>query len=436
MSLKENYKLKNKLSYEMYSWAKALFPINRSITGNGVRETLEYFKKIVPSLKIQSFPTGFKAFDWTVPQEWILKEAYIEDKKGNRVIDFKNNNLHVVGYSKPVKKYLEFDELKNNLHFIKDQPNAIPYVTSYYNKEWGFCLTYNQFLKLKKEKYYVNIDSSFKDGILNYGEIVIKGKSEKEIFISSYICHPSMANNELSGPVLTMALARELLKQEKKYTYRIILIPETIGSLCYLKKNLKKLKKNVIAGYNITCVGDEKGFSYLPSRNGDTLADRAALNILKSNVADFKKYTWFDRGSDERQYCWPGVDLPVCSIMRSKYGEYAEYHTSLDNMRFISKSGLFGSFAIYSDVLRVIEGNNKFITTTLGEPKLDKRGLYSTLSKKGDVNYSRDVLNFLSICDGNNDLIEISNILEIPISQIMDLKNMLLSKKLIKQVSS
>ena len=420
----------------MYSWAKALFPINRSITGSGVRETLEYFKKIVPSLKILSFPTGFEAFDWTVPQEWSLKEAYIEDKKGNRVIDFKNNNLHVVGYSKPVKKYLEYDELKNNLHFIKDQPNAIPYVTSYYNKEWGFCLTYNQFLKLKKEKYYVNIDSSFKDGILNYGEIVIKGKSEKEIFISSYICHPSMANNELSGPVLAMALARELLKQEKKYTYRIILIPETIGSLCYLKKNLKKLKKNVIAGYNITCVGDEKGFSYLPSRNGDTLADRAALNILKSNVADFKKYTWFDRGSDERQYCWPGIDLPVCSIMRSKYGEYAEYHTSLDNMRFISKSGLFESFAIYSDVLGVIERNDKFITTTLGEPKLDKRGLYSTLSKKGDSNYSRDILNFLSICDGNNDLIEISNILEIPVSQIMDLKNMLLSKKLIKQVSS
>ena len=436
MSIKENHKLRNKLSSEMYSWAKALFPINRSITGSGVRETLEYFKKIVPSLKILSFPTGFKAFDWTVPQEWSLKEAYIEDKKGNRVIDFKNNNLHVVGYSKPVKKYLEYDELKNNLHFIKDQPNAIPYVTSYYNKEWGFCLTYNQFLKLKKEKYYVNIDSSFKDGILNYGEIVIKGKSEKEIFISSYICHPSMANNELSGPVLAMALARELLKQEKKYTYRIILIPETIGSLCYLKKNLKKLKKNVIAGYNITCVGDEKGFSYLPSRNGDTLADRAALNILKSNVADFKKYTWFDRGSDERQYCWPGIDLPVCSIMRSKYGEYAEYHTSLDNMRFISKSGLFESFAIYSDVLGVIERNDKFITTTLGEPKLDKRGLYSTLSKKGDSNYSRDILNFLSICDGNNDLIEISNILEIPVSQIMDLKNMLLSKKLIKQVSS
>ena len=436
MSIKENHKLRNKLSSEMYSWAKALFPINRSITGSGVRETLEYFKKIVPSLKILSFPTGFKAFDWTVPQEWSLKEAYIEDKKGNRVIDFKNNNLHVVGYSKPVKKYLEYDELKNNLHFIKDQPNAIPYVTSYYNKEWGFCLTYNQFLKLKKEKYYVNIDSSFKDGILNYGEIVIKGKSEKEIFISSYICHPSMANNELSGPVLAMALARELLKQEKKYTYRIILIPETIGSLCYLKKNLKKLKKNVIAGYNITCVGDEKGFSYLPSRNGDTLADRAALNILKSNVADFKKYTWFDRGSDERQYCWPGIDLPVCSIMRSKYGEYAEYHTSLDNMRFISKSGLFESFAIYSDVLGVIEGNDKFITTTLGEPKLDKRGLYSTLSKKGDSNYSRDILNFLSICDGNNDLIEISNILEIPVRQIMDLKNMLLSKKLIKQVSS
>ena len=436
MSIKENHKLRNKLSSEMYSWAKALFPINRSITGSGVRETLEYFKKIVPSLKILSFPTGFEAFDWTVPQEWSLKEAYIEDKKGNRVIDFKNNNLHVVGYSKPVKKYLEYDELKNNLHFIKDQPNAIPYVTSYYNKEWGFCLTYNQFLKLKKEKYYVNIDSSFKDGILNYGEIVIKGKSEKEIFISSYICHPSMANNELSGPVLAMALARELLKQEKKYTYRIILIPETIGSLCYLKKNLKKLKKNVIAGYNITCVGDEKGFSYLPSRNGDTLADRAALNILKSNVADFKKYTWFDRGSDERQYCWPGIDLPVCSIMRSKYGEYAEYHTSLDNMRFISKSGLFESFAIYSDVLGVIERNDKFITTTLGEPKLDKRGLYSTLSKKGDSNYSRDILNFLSICDGNNDLIEISNILEIPVSQIMDLKNMLLSKKLIKQVSS
>ncbi|MDG2450069.1 MAG: DUF4910 domain-containing protein, partial [Saprospiraceae bacterium] len=283
---------------EIYSWAKDLWPYNRSVTGSGVRQTLNYLKNILPELEIKSVKTGYKAFDWEVPKEWIITDAYIEDSKGNKVVDFRNNNLHVVGYSIPVDKMLSLEELDNHLYSSKEQPNVIPYVTSYYKERWGFCLSHNQRLSLKSDQYHVVIKSDLVEGVLNYGELLVKGNIEKEIFISTYICHPSMANNELSGPVVATAIGRYVGElSNRKYSYRLVFIPETIGSLVYISKNLDILKKNVFAGFNLTCIGDELCYSYLPSRNGNTISDRVVKYVLKNIDSEYKKYTWLDRGS-------------------------------------------------------------------------------------------------------------------------------------------
>ena len=332
----------------MYSWASDLFGINRSITGDGVRETLAYFSNLIPDIKIQSVPSGKKAFDWTIPDEWSINSAYIEDEFGKRIVDFNENNLHVVGYSIPVDRLIDLEELKEHIYSIPEQPDAIPYVTSYYSRTWGFCMSDNLKRSLKPGKYKVFIDSKIYPGFLDFGELIIPGETKKEVLLSTYICHPSMANNELSGPVVTAALAKWLLSLKKrKYTYRIIFIPETIGSIAYLSMKLQHMKKYTVAGFVVTCIGDNLTYSFMPSKRGDTLADRAALHILKNNVKEFTEYSFLERGSDERQYCSPGVDLPVCSIMRSKYGTYPEYHTSLDDLSFISPAGLKGGLEIF-----------------------------------------------------------------------------------------
>ena len=386
---------------EMYSWANDLFPICRSITGPGVRETLLYIKNIIDDIRIYEVPTGKKVFDWTIPKEWSVNEAWIEDSRGNKILDFKNNNLHLVGYSRPVDKIIDLDELQNHLYSLPDQPDAIPYVTSYYKKDWGFCISHNQRKLLKDGKYKILINSELKKGVLNYGEVLIKGNSKKEIFLSTYICHPSLANNELSGPVVSIALAQWLKsKLDLKYSYRIVFIPETIGSITYLSKNYQDLKENVIAGFNISCVGDDLSYSYLPSRDGKTLSDKAALHSLAHLSDDFKKYTWLDRGSDERQYCAPGIDLPIASIMRTKYGEYPEYHTSLDNMSFISPNGLNGAFNVISHAIGCIESNLTPVASIMGEPQLSKRGLYPDTSMKGSANDTKIIMNILTYADG------------------------------------
>ena len=399
----------------MYNWIRDLFPINRSITGDGVRETLFYLKKIVP-IKIKSVPTGYKAYDWTVPNEWKVKEAFIKDDQNKTIIDFKNNNLHLVSYSTAINKTLTFKELKNHLHTLPKQPNAIPYVTSYYKKNWGFCLEFNKYKKLdKSKKYKVFINSSLKKGKLNYGEIIIKGKVKKEIFISTYVCHPSMANNELSGPVLATMIAKILLSQNNYFSYRIIYVPETIGSLVYLSKNFKKLKKNTVAGFNLTCVGDSKKFSFLPSRNGNTLADESSIYILKKYVKKFILYNWLNRGSDERQYCSPGFDLPVVNVMRSKHGTYREYHTSLDNLDFVSKKGLQESLEIHLKIFKFIESNLFYKSNILGEPFLSKHNLHDSLNKNQNHYLLRKkILDFLSYADGRKSLLEISAIINVP----------------------
>ena len=394
-----------------------IFPICRSITGNGVRETLKIIQQYIP-LEIHEVPSGTKVFDWTVPKEWNIKDAYILDESDKKIVDFKQNNLHIMSYSVPVNKVMNLAELQEHLYSLPDQPDAIPYVTSYYSERWGFCLSHKDREKLKDGNYRVVIDSELKEGHLTYGELIIHGITKKEIFLSTYICHPSLANDNLSGPVVTVFLAKWLLKQSRKYTYRIIFIPETIGSLTYLSKNIEVMKKNIVAGFNLTCVGGNNGYSFLPSRQGNTLADRTALNILKSKHPAFKTYSFLDRGSDERQYCSPSIDLPVVSIMRSKYVDYPEYHTSLDNLNFVTPHGLFGAYEVIKECLKLLERNKRYTVQCLGEPQLGKRNLHSTLGIKSGKNKTRILPNFIAYSDGSNDLIDISNKINCPVWEL------------------
>ena len=421
---------------KIHNLAKELWPINRSITGAGVVQTLKILQRIVPDLKIKSFKSGSKVFDWKIPHEWEIKDAWVKNASGKKIIDFNKNNLHIVGYSSPINRVLSFHQLNKKLHSIKKQPNAIPYVTSYYKKNWGFCLKHNLRKKLKKGKYHVFINSNFKkNGKLTYGEILIPGKSKKEIFLSTYICHPSMANNELSGPCVTIYLANWIKKLKKRfYTYRIVFVPETIRSIAYLSKNYKSMKKKVLAGYNICCIGDDRNYSYLPSRNSETLSDITAKHVLRWKIKKFKSYTWLDRGSDERQYCAPGIDLPVASLMRTKYLEFPEYHTSLDNLKnVVTPKGLEGGFNIVKEILSVLEKNIIPKYTILCEPQLSKRNLYSKISKKNEV--TKDIyqmLHLLSLSDGKTTLVEIADKCSKPIWSLFKTVEKLKKHKLIK----
>jgi aminopeptidase-like protein len=403
-----------------YELAQRLFPICRSITGPGVRETLSILAEHLPDLKMHDVPSGYEAFDWVVPDEWVMRDGFIEDESGQKIIDFKNHNLHVLGYSTPIDQWMTLEELDKNLHSLPEQPDAIPYVTSYYSRRWGFCLTHNQRKQLKPGKYRVVIDSELKKGKLDYADLILAGESNEEIFISSYVCHPSMANNELSGPVVVTALARWLMSlKRRKYTYRIAFIPETAGAIVYLSKNLAHLKKHVVAGYNATCIGDERAYSYLPSRAGDTLADQVALHVLKHTDPNFKRYSWLDRGSNERQYCAPGVDLPIATIMRSMFTAYPEYHTSLDNFDLVTPQGLQGGFDVLRKAVEVLENNERLKVTVLCEPQLGKRGLYPTLSTKDSSAAVATMMNMISYCDGEHELLEIAEILGEPMLELV-----------------
>jgi aminopeptidase-like protein len=420
----ENYGL------EMHRLMAELFPICRSITGDGVRETLKVIQRHVP-VRMFEVPSGTRVFDWTVPNEWNIRDAYIANERGERIVDFRENNLHVVGYSTPVDKTVSLAELQVHLYSLENQPDAIPYITSYYEERWGFCLTHNQRTSLKDATYRVFIDSELKKGSLTYGEMTIPGASKEEVFISTYICHPSMANNELSGPSVTTMLARWIASEPRRYTYRIIFVPETIGSITYLSKHVERMKKKVVAGFNVTCIGDERAYSFVPSRNGKTLADRAALNILTFTHPDFIRYSFLDRGSDERQYCSPGVDLPVVSVMRSKYREYPEYHTSLDNLDFVTPAGLQGGFEVIRDCIELLERNRVYCMTCLCEPQLGRHGLFPTIGSKDSHRVTTDMLNFIAYADGANDLIDISTIINVPVRGLYAVVDKLLAAGLL-----
>ena len=400
----------------LIDFCKDLYKIPRSLTGKGVNESLEYIQNYIP-IEIKKVKSGTKVFDWTVPPEWNIYDAYVLDIKSNKkVIDFKKHNLHLMGYSIPINEIMSYDQLKNNLYYLKDQPNAIPYVTSYYKRRWGFCLSYNDFKSLdKKSKYKVVVNSELdENGHLTYGEFKIKGKVDEEIFFSSYICHPQMVNNELSGPSVFTGIANYYISRENHYSKRFVLIPETIGSLVYLNSNLSNMKNRIIAGFNISCVGDERMWGYLPSRNGDTLTDKLVKFVFKDLGIDYKQFCWYeDRGSDERQYCMPGIDLPVVNVTRSKWDEYEEYHTSLDNFDLVTKKGLDESLDFYLKCVEVLENNRKFKLKVLGEPQLGKRGLYPTISDKDTWIKVKNLCNVISMCDGQNDLIDICEFLNI-----------------------
>jgi len=399
--------------------AKRLWPINRSLTGLGVVETLEILAETLPDLRLHRVPTGAGVFDWTVPKEWAVNEAYIEAPNGARICEFARNNLHLVGYSQAVDATMSLDALQPHLHSLPDQPDAIPYVTSYYGQNWGFCLADAQRSQLPDGDYRVRIDCAHFDGHLTYADLVIPGESDEEILFSTYICHPSMANNELSGPVVAEALAQYVIGRDAHhYTYRFVFVPETIGALTYLSANLDALKARVRAGFVLTCVGDERTWSYMPSRQGGTLADRAVQRACTELEITPDTYSYLQRGSDERQYCAPGIDLPVCSLMRSKYGTFPEYHTSLDDLSFVTAKGLGDAIAAHTRIIDIIEANQFPKILTLGEPQLGKRGLYSNLSKVGSADNVAIMRNLIAYADGTQDLIALADIFGCEVSDL------------------
>lgn len=425
--------------HDMMNLAIRIFPICRSITGNGVRQTLKIFQEYCCDLKIHEVPSGTQVFDWTIPAEWNITEGYIEKENGEKVIDFAWNNLHVVGYSYPMDEWMELDELKQIIHTLPQQPSLIPYVTSYYKPYSGFCMTQQMFGRLEPGRYHAVIKSQLNPhGSLTYGELLIPGmvEPEKEIFISSYVCHPSMANNECSGPCVLLALA-EFIKglKSRRYSYRLVFIPETIGAITYLSRNLQSMKKAMIAGFNITCVGDDLNYTIVHSRYGDTLADKVLLNVLQYRGKGFKEYSYLGRGSDERQYCFPGIDLPVCTFSRTKFLDYEEYHTSGDNLNFISADGLQGAYDVIRECIQIMEYNDYYCIQCLCEPQLGKRGLYPTISKKGTYDDVRKLLDFIVYADGKNDLIDISNIIHYPAIKLISIVDELTKKHLLKRKS-
>ena len=413
----------------MYEFVEKIFPYTRSITGEGVRQTISDLKEYIEKdtyavLNVYEVPSGSQAFDWSVPKEWEIKEAYIEDEAGNHIIDIKNNNLHVVGYSVSVDEWVDLDELKSHIFTQADQPDVIPYVTSYYKERYGFCMSENQKNDLKPGKYHMYIDSRLCDGCLNYAEVVIPGQTDEEVFFSTYICHPSMANNECSGPALSAELVRYVSSlKNRRYTYRFVYIPETIGSLVYMAvdDHLSHMKNKIVAGYNLSCVGDDRVYSMVETKYADTLADKSLKNILKYHTGDgFINYSFLARGSDEREYGAPGADLPVVCFCRSKFGEYPEYHTSADDLSAVSPEGFAGAYDAMTKLIDALEANYYYEMTVIGEPQLGKRGLYPDISKKGSYDGVMAMKHFMAYADGKNDIFDISNITGVPVDNMLE----------------
>ena len=422
-----------------YDLAKVkLFRLNRSLTGEGVRKTLNIIKKEFPRIKIKKVKSQTKVFDWNVPEEWNVKNAFVIDKFGNKIIDFKQNNLHLVGYSVPINKILSKKELFKNIYFLKRTPDAIPYITSYYKKRWGFCVSYNDYQSFDKrytanDKFKVVIDTSLnKNGHLNYAELVLEGKSKQEILISTYICHPSMANNELSGPIVSMGLINHFQNKKLNKTLRFIFIPETIGSISYLSKNIKHLKKNVIGGYNLTCIGDERQHSCMFSKYQNSPSDEAVVEAYKLlNIKNYKVYPFLKRGSDERQYNSPGIDLKISSIFRTKYCEYPEYHTSLDNFNVVTIKGCVGGFNVAKKSIEILLKRIYPKCKIMCEPQMGKRGLYPTLNTKTENKTSRNYMNFLQYSDGTNSLEKISSLINLELKYVKKIYIVLSKHKLV-----
>jgi aminopeptidase-like protein len=418
----------------MFSFLEEIWPYCRSITGNGVRSTLQAIKQHLPDLRIHEFPSGSSALDWTIPDEWNISRASVSTLSGEVLIDVAANNLHIVGYSVPFNGIVSRVELLEHIHTLKDQPDVIPYVTSYYKKRWGFCVPHRDLVRFSDEYYHVQIDSRLEPGSLSIGEWVLPGTSSREILFSTYCCHPSMANDQLSGIGLAVFLACWLREQpERRYTYRFLFLPEMIGSATYLEHHREWLKEKVIAAFNLTCVGDEHTWSYLPSRSGGTLSDKAVQHLLDFYTQESQHYTWNDRGSDESMFCAPGIDIPMVSLMRSKYGTFDAYHTSADRLgETVTAKGLQESFDMYLRLLTALDQNGYPITKILGEPQLGKRGLYPDLSIKGSTDGVKQLLNVLSYCDGQHDLFDIGNKARVNVEEVLALMELFVKHDLVE----
>lgn len=403
----------------MHDLARRLWPLHRSITGDGTRETLAILKEHLPGLTIHEVPTGTQVFDWTIPEEWRIRGARLIGPEGDTVIDYANSNLHVLGYSEGIDAEIDLEDLQEHLHSLPDQPDAIPYVTSYYNRRWGFCLPHNLRESLKPGTYRAIIDAEHFPGSLTYGELILPGESTDEIFVTTYICHPSLANNELSGPVVATALAMTLAASgPHHYTYRFVWAPETIGAITYASLHKDELKERTVAAFNLTCIGDDRAYTYLASRHGNHRVDRIARRAVEKRP-NARIYSYLERGSDERHYCAPGLDLPMVSLMRSRYADYPEYHTSHDDLEHVvTPSGLAGGLEFVLECVNVLEHDPTYTATFPGEPQLGRRGLYHTLQGKQTP---RDVMfrtNILAYADGCHDAVDLSELLHAPVGQV------------------
>jgi aminopeptidase-like protein len=393
---------------EMHALAAELYPFCRSITGNGVRSTLRRLAREI-SLETREVPTGTQVFDWTVPEEWNIREAWIKDPQGRRVVDFANHNLHVVGYSTPVAGRMSLSELKLHLFSLPDQPDLIPYRTSYYKKTWGFCLPHNELERLENGEYEVYIDSDHSEGSLTYGECFMPGETDEEMLISCHVCHPSLANDNLAGISMGVALAKYLAASPRRLSYRFLFIPGTIGSITWLALNQEVLPR-IRHGLVLTCVGDAGPVTYKKSRQGDALVDRAMRHVLRTSGADHHIAEFNPYGYDERQYCSPGINLPVGCLMRSPHGTFPEYHTSADNLGFIKPESLADSLTKSISAIEVLENNGHFMNLKpMCEPRLGKYGLYGGGGgqRTGDFD-ELALLWVLNQSDGGNDLLSIA----------------------------
>lgn len=390
----------------MFGLVSELYPICRSITGDGVRRTLDILARSIP-LTRHEIPTGTRVFDWEIPKEWNVREAYIKNMHGERVIDFAASNLHVVSYSAPVHAVLPLEELRPHLHSIPDHPDWIPYRTTYYKNTWGFCLTQRQLDALTDERYEVVIDSSLQDGSLTYAECYLPGDTADEVLVSSHICHPSLCNDNLSGISTAVFLARSLLNRPRRYSYRFLFAPGTIGAIAWLATHLDGVSR-IKHGLVLTCIGDEGAFHYKKSRRGTAEIDRAVACVLREAGSSHEILEFSPYGYDERQFCSPGFNLPVGCLMRSVWGRFPEYHTSADNLEFVTPRALEASLDVLSKVVDVLERNRTYSSTNpYCEPALGRRGLYRTIG--ADVaSENMAILWVLNLADGEHSLLDIA----------------------------
>lgn len=369
--------------------------------------------------------------DWIIPEEWNVSEAYISDTSGRKIVDFAKCNVHLMNYSTPINDVFSLDTLREHLHTDPVHRTAVPYVTSYYRRDWGFCLSAEQFTSLADGNYQVVIDSSLESGSLTYADFILPGESSAEVLITTYVCHPSLANNELSGPMVSLGLALWLQSlPHRHYTYRFVFAPETIGAITYIANNLEALRDNVIAGINLTCIGDDGDYSYLASRLGNTPLDRIAQRQVEQRPSP-AIYTYLDRGSDERHYGMPGVDVPIISLMRTKYGKYPEYHTHLDDLSVVTPTGLQGGLDFVRDCITELENSLYPITTVLGEPQLGKRGLYHTQHARTVTDQVLLRTHILAYADGQHSIKDLSQLLSVPEETILLFVNELIEHGLI-----